>query len=96
MLISRHLVKIGKALASPVRLKILTMLCDGELCGCELVPNLQLDPSVVSRHMATLERAGLVVSRREGVRLLWSLVDSDVVRILEELSNVTRDREVVG
>ncbi|MCX6092870.1 MAG: helix-turn-helix domain-containing protein, partial [Candidatus Bipolaricaulota bacterium] len=64
-------------------------------CGCEFAPELGLDQSVVSRHFAVLERAGLVSSRRDGARVLWSLADPEILRVLEELSELVRDKEAV-
>lgn len=91
-----RLVRIGKALAHPARVRILFMLRDGETCGCEFTPALCLDASVVSRHLATLAAAGLVTSRRDGVRVLWSLTDAAVPNVLEDLAERVREREVVG
>lgn len=79
---------IGKALAHPARVEILRLLEEGERCGCEFVPLLGLDPSVVSRHLAILSRAGLVVSRRDGVRVLWRLSSPDLPRVLRCLAHL--------
>ncbi|QAA76508.1 MAG: hypothetical protein BIP78_0742 [Candidatus Bipolaricaulis sibiricus] len=79
---------IGKALAHPARVELLRLLEDGERCGCEFVPLLGLDPSVVSRHLAALARAGLIVSRRDGVRIMWRLVRPDISRLLSCLANL--------
>ncbi|MEW6216895.1 MAG: metalloregulator ArsR/SmtB family transcription factor [Candidatus Bipolaricaulota bacterium] len=79
---------IGKALAHPARVELLHLLEDGERCGCEFVPSLNLDPSVVSRHLAVLSRAGLIVSRRDGVRIMWRLVRPDIPRLLSCLANL--------
>lgn len=75
--------EVAKALANPVRVRILSILEGGERCGCEFVPLLGLDPSVVSRHLATLQRAGLVESRRDGVRVLWRLANPEIPRLLK-------------
>jgi DNA-binding transcriptional ArsR family regulator len=39
---------------------------DGELCLCQIVQVLGLSPATVSKHMRTLEEAGLVERTREG------------------------------
>jgi ArsR family transcriptional regulator len=75
---------------------MLWMLGEGELCGCEFAPRLGLDPSVVSRHLAALQRAGLIRSRREGVRLMWNLTDPGILRVLDELKELVREKEVVS
>ena len=95
MLSPRQLAKIGKALAHPARVRILVMLRDGELCGCMFTPILSLDPSVVSRHLSTLAQAGLIVSRRDGQRVMWSLCDPAVIDHLESLTVMTEEKEVV-
>jgi ArsR family transcriptional regulator len=95
MVSPRRLAKIGKALAHPARVRILAMLSGGELCGCMFTPELCLDPSVVSRHLSTLAGAGLVTSRRDGQRVMWSLCDAAVVEHLEALVALTEEKETV-
>ncbi len=59
-------VTILSALAEPIRLEALRMLWDGrEHCVCELMRDLGASQSRMSRHMAALKTAGLVVDRRD-------------------------------
>ena len=88
-----RIAEIGKALAHPVRVKMLRLLADGERCGCEFAPILQIDPSVVSRYLAVLARAGLVTSRRDGVRVMWRLIDPTVLDVLEHMEALAATRE---
>lgn len=83
---------IGKALSHPLRERMLWLLADGERCGCEFAPELGVDPSVVSRYLAVLERAGLATSRREGVRVMWQLADAQLLGVLEQLAELTREK----
>src|SRR4030042_1452469 len=53
-------VDVLKALAHPVRLRILAMLRGGELCLCQMRAVLDLAASPLSPHLADLTRAGLV------------------------------------
>ena len=82
---------VGKALSHPLREQMLWQLAEGERCGCEFAPALGVDPSVVSRYLAVLERAGLVSSRREGVRVMWQLADPRLPEVLEQLAALTRE-----
>jgi ArsR family transcriptional regulator len=84
--------RIGKALAHPLRERMLRMLTEGERCGCEFAPELNVDASIVSRYLAVLQRAGLVISRRDGVRVLWALADSEIIDVLERLRELTSKR----
>jgi DNA-binding transcriptional ArsR family regulator len=83
---------IGKALGHPIRVRMLHLLADGERCGCEFAPELGVDPSIVSRYLAVLARAGLVTSRREGVRVMWSLADPELLDVLERLAELTGEK----
>jgi len=58
--------KIVASLAQPIRLKALCLLWDGkERCVCELMETLGTTQSRMSRHMAVLKEAGLVIDRRD-------------------------------
>lgn len=59
-------VEVLKALAHPVRLRIVAMLRGGELCVCQMTAVLELAASTVSAHLADLKRAGLVEERKAG------------------------------
>lgn len=63
-----------KGLADQTRLRMLNLLLfRGELCGCDIQFVLRLSQSNVSRHLAYLKRAGLVVDRRDGYRVFYRL-----------------------
>jgi ArsR family transcriptional regulator, arsenate/arsenite/antimonite-responsive transcriptional repressor len=80
-------ITILSALADPTRLGALRMLRDGqEHCVCELVRSLGATQSRMSRHMAALRQAGLVMDRRDAqwvrYRLHPALPDA-VLRLLD-------------
>jgi len=83
---------VGKALSHPLRERMLWMLGEGERCGCEFAPEVGVDASIVSRYLGTLERAGLVTSRREGVRVMWQLADPQLLDVLTQLATLTQER----
>ncbi len=59
-------ISVLTALAEPTRLEAVRLLWDGrEHCVCELMRELSATQSRMSRHMATLKTAGLVVDRRD-------------------------------
>ncbi|ABE40638.1 transcriptional regulator, ArsR family [Rhodopseudomonas palustris BisB5] len=59
-------ISILSALAEPTRLAALRLVWDGrEHCVCELMRSLGVTQSRMSRHMAVLKMAGLVVDRRD-------------------------------
>lgn len=56
----KPLVDTLKVLAHPLRLRILALLREGELCVCEVAQVLGQAPSTVSEHLTGLRRTGLV------------------------------------
>jgi ArsR family transcriptional regulator len=65
---------VFRALADQTRLRILNLLQEGELCVCHLVAVLDVPQPTASRHLAYLRRTGLVVARKEGLWMHYSLV----------------------
>lgn len=63
--------KIARAMAHPSRLLILDVLQEREHCVCELTELIGADQSTVSKHLAVLKGAGLVIDRREGVQVYY-------------------------
>ncbi|MBT1070503.1 ArsR/SmtB family transcription factor [Pelotalea chapellei] len=70
----KHHAQIFKALADPIRLRIVLLLqSEGELCVCDLMAVLKLPQSTVSRHLAYLKRSCWVDIRRQGVWMYYQL-----------------------
>jgi DNA-binding transcriptional ArsR family regulator len=66
----------AKALAHPVRLRVIAMLSGGPLCVCQMTAALGTAPSTVSEHLRELKRAGLVVEERNGKFVSYRLAAS--------------------
>ncbi len=68
--------RLTKAMGHATRLKILHLIAEnGPRCVCELVPVLRVDQSNVSQHLSVLRQAGVVVARRDGARVVYSLAN---------------------
>lgn len=67
-----------KILADLTRLRVLTLLSrEGELCVCELTHALGEIQPKISRHLALLREAGVVLDRRQG-QWIYYRVNSDL------------------
>ena len=64
---------VFKALSSPIRLAILEMLFEGELCACEILAKFQITQPTLSHHMAILSDQDLVNWRKQGKWIYYSL-----------------------
>ena len=95
---------ICKTLADPTRLMILHELGEGEqgeLSVGQLVANLGLPQSNVSRHLAVLRERGVVNTRREGTTIYYSLSDpkiAEACNLVREVleGRLTRSQELVS
>jgi len=74
-----------KAMGHPVRLKIIENLMRNECNVKEVMNILGIPQATVSQHLGILKNSGIVVSRKEGVKTCYSIVEnkvSDIINIL--------------
>lgn len=64
-----------KAAGDPTRTRILKLLEKSPLCVCQIQAVLDLAPSTISKHLALLKAAGLVVDRRDGKWVEYALAE---------------------
>jgi ArsR family transcriptional regulator len=81
---------ILKALASPVRLRIVEELSRGERCLCELQPLFTMNKSTLSRHVAELRNVGIISERRDGVRIFLKLETPCILKVFDCAMGVIR------
>ena len=83
--------QLFRALAHPVRLRILDILSRQEACVCHLTAILGKRQPYVSQQLATLREAGLVTDRRDGTLIYYSLTDEHLAELLDEGKTVVQD-----
>jgi DNA-binding transcriptional ArsR family regulator len=76
--------EIFKAMADPCRLKILSLLREGELCVCEIMVGLDRPQSSTSHHLSILKDAGLIKERKDGRWSRYRLSEGAVIEILNQ------------
>jgi rhodanese-related sulfurtransferase/DNA-binding HxlR family transcriptional regulator len=84
------LARAGKALASGKRLELLDLLAQSERSVDALAGAAGLNLTTASAHLQTLKHAGLVTSRRDGVRIYYRLTGADVAALYAQLQQVAR------
>lgn len=94
----RILVDQIKALANPLRLRVLALLAGGEICVCQVAESLDMPASSVSESLRELRRNGFVTERREGRWVYVSIAAERfplleaVLAAAENLPEAFRDR----
>ena len=81
-----------KTLADANRLLIINELSKGEVSVSDLVHRLELHQSNVSKHLAIMRERGLVMTRREGATIFYSLSDPRISQAIKLLRDVKADQ----
>ncbi len=76
--------RIFRALAHPIRLRILDILAQEEACVCHLTDALQKRQAYVSQQLAVLREAGLVTDRKDGLMVYYRLKDGNISELVDE------------
>ena len=82
-----------KALASESRLKIVDRLARGECSVGELTELIGSDRTTVSKHLAILRAHGIVLDRREGNTVFYTLLTPCVLNFFSCATQVLMERK---
>lgn len=80
--------RVGKALSNGNRLELLEYIAQGERSVDELARVSGLSVANTSQHLQQLRQAGLVTSRKEGLKVIYTLSGDDVISLLDALRGV--------
>jgi DNA-binding transcriptional ArsR family regulator len=99
--------ELFKTLGHPARIRILELLVQGEHSVGELQAVVGLEASHMSQQLAVLRRAGVVIDRKHGNSVIYSLASSDMAELmavarkvlgglLRDQANVLKDLETTS
>jgi len=71
-----------KTLGHPARIRVLELLSQREHAVAEMLPEVGIEAANLSQQLAVLRRAGLVVTRKEGSTVYYSLTSPQVAELL--------------
>lgn len=77
-----------KALAHPIRIRILDSLRDGEKGVNELSELLKIEPANVSQQLAILRMRNIVLGRKAGSNVFYSVSDPTLFRLLDVAKDI--------
>ena len=82
------------ALSEPIRIQIIELLqSTKELCVSDIAQSLGINQSKLSFHLKTLNQSGLVIARRQGRRMYYSLNVAQFSMLEEYISQVKQIEE---
>lgn len=71
-----------KTLGHPARIRILELLAVRDRSVGEILPEVGLESSNLSQQLGVLRRAGVVVARKEGSTVVYSIASPDIAELL--------------
>jgi DNA-binding transcriptional ArsR family regulator len=77
----RSAAELFALLATPIRLKIISAVCQGEKNVSELLEAIRTTQPNMSQHLATLYRSGVLSKRREGAQIYYKLQSERVATL---------------
>ncbi len=77
--------EIFQALANPTRTAIVELLRDGELSAGQLIEKLGIEQANASQHLAVLRSKQIVVNRKVGNQVFYSIRDHALIEVLDIL-----------
>lgn len=80
---------VFKALCDENRVRVLKMLVTGEKCACRLLEELNVTQPTLSHHMKILCDSGIVVGRKEGKWMYYSISPEGADYAMQCLSTLT-------
>lgn len=88
----QHLAKAISAFGSPKRLEIIDILSQGEKDVESLARETNTSFANTSRHLQVLKNAGIVQSRKEGVRVVYYLATDEVIKCWKNIQSLAEHR----
>jgi DNA-binding transcriptional ArsR family regulator len=77
-----------KAIAHPLRLKIMCVLGDQEACVQEIVDAVGTSQSNISQHLAILREKGVLLTRKDANRVFYRVGDARTLKLIEMMREV--------
>jgi ArsR family transcriptional regulator len=84
--------RLLKCVADETRFQILMTLKGGERCVCEIFRELGKEQSLISHHLKSLRKCGIVKHRREGKKIMYRLADPSVLELLTKVEELARHK----
>jgi ArsR family transcriptional regulator len=84
-----------KALAHPIRIRILDCLRDGEKGVNELSEALQIEQANVSQQLAIMRVRSIVIGRKSGTNVYYSISDRTIFKLLD-VAKIIFNNHLVG
>ena len=88
---NKRMAAMFKAFADENRIQILELLRDGERCACMLLEEMKITQPTLSHHMKILCDSGIVIGRKEGKWMHYSISEDGVKDMQNYLDGIIHE-----
>ncbi len=92
--LSHFTAEFFKALSHPLRIRVLDALRQGELGVNELSLRLKVEQTTLSQQLAVLRKSSIVIGRKEGQNVFYSVRDDEIFRLLDDARRIFNNQLV--
>ena len=85
--VAERVADVLKAVAHPVRLQIVALLEEQEMCVGQIMEALDGKQAVTSQQLALMRNRGVLARRREGNKIFYRIANPNVIRLLHCMYN---------
>jgi ArsR family transcriptional regulator len=86
--LSHFTAEFFKSLSHPLRIKVLDALRQGAVGVNELSARLKVEQTTLSQQLAVLRKSNIVVGRKEGQNVFYSVRDPEIFRLLDDARGI--------
>lgn len=91
---NKKIASMFKAFCDENRLQILQLLRDGERCACSILDEMQITQPTLSHHMKILCDSGVVVGRKEGKWMHYSISEDGLENVMNYLNEFMKNTKM--
>ena len=84
--------EIVKSVAHPLRIAILDFLRNGQQCVCDIAEHIGSERSNVSRHLSVMVKAGVLGSRKDGLKVIYELKTPCILEFFSCVTGVLKQQ----
>jgi ArsR family transcriptional regulator len=84
---AQHVAEVLKAIAHPLRLRIIELLENGEKCVSSIVEKLDAKQSITSQQLNMMKDKGVLACRRDGIKVYYRIANKNVIKVLHCVYN---------
>ena len=91
---NKRMAAMFKAFADENRIQILELLRDGERCACRLLEEMKITQPTLSHHMKILCDSGIVVGRKDGKWMHYSISEDGLEHVIDYLNELMKNTKM--